>query len=303
MLISVKDEVECRYNPKTSENSDELDDSLLPGVEEAMINSYIIFSNSNLTSDFLVTLNFIPTPPRSKRILFDAFHNLKFPEDGYILRDSIFIDKQPYEWKGDHIFTNYMHLYKYLTLSQDYYVEVLNEPITCFDSKNYLAYIIADPERAFTKNEVTKLQKDIENRGLSVIVMADWSDPTMMDKHKFTSEVTSKVWEPVIGGANLKALNTLLKPYGISFKHSSYSGAVVVGEEKFKVESGALIEQFPNRGFLFSGKVVSDQKIIDTVDEFMALDEEIHPLVGVYDLSDENNSKNSGSILAVGDSY
>lgn len=271
------------------------------GKEE--ITTFVIFSNSNYTSNYKLSLSLIPTPPRSSRILIDAYHNLKFPEDGYILRDSIFIDKQPYEWKGDHIFTNLMHFYKYLVLSDQYYVEVLNEPITCFDSKNYIAYILADPERALTKNEVTKLQKDLEKRGLSLIVIADWQDAEMLKKHRFVSEVTQKEWEPVIGGAHLGSINTLLKPYGIAFKESSYSGTIVVGEEKFKIESGAIIEKFPNKGFLFSGKLFEDKVMIESIEDFENIDEEIHPIVGIYDLSDENNDKNSGSILVLGDSY
>jgi len=232
----------------------------------------------------------------------DSFHNLKFPEDGYILRDSIFIDKQPYEWKGDHAFTNYMQLYKFLR-SQGYHVEILNEPITCFDSKNYGAYILADPEKALSRNEVIKLRKDIETRGLSLIIIAEWSDELMMEKHTFTSDFTQKTWNPVVAGSNLSSINTLLMPYGIQFKESSYSGTIAVGEEKFKIESGAILQKFPNKGFLFSGKLIEDKITIEKIDEFDMLEPELHPLVGIYDLSDENNSKDSGSILAIGDSY
>ena len=167
----------------------------------------------------------------------------------------------------------------------------------------YIAYVLADPERAMTKNEVVKLQKDIEKRGLSLIVIAEWYEPDLMEKHKFTSHVTEKVWDPVIAGANLKSINTLLKPYGIEFKESSYSGTIVVGEEKFKIESGALIDKFPNKGYLFSGRVVEDNIMIDAGDDFTRIEDEIHPLVGIYDLSDENDDENSGSIMVLGDSY
>lgn len=118
MKISVQSNTECQYAITRAEN----------------IVTYVSFKDSNVTAKYTLTMKLIPTPPRSERILFDSFHNLKFPEDGYILRDSIFIDKQPYEWKGDHVFTNYMQLYKFLG-AQGYFVEVLNEPITCFDSK------------------------------------------------------------------------------------------------------------------------------------------------------------------------
>jgi len=87
------------------------------------------------------------------------------------------------------------------------------------------------------------------------------------------------------------------------FKESSYSGTIAVGEEKFKIESGAIIQKFPNKGFLFTGKLVEDKITIEKLDDFEDIPEELHPLVGIYDLSDENNSKNSGAILAIGDSY
>jgi len=234
-------------------------------------------------------------------VLIDSYHNLKFPEDGYILRDSIFIDRHPYEWKGDHVFTNYMQLLKAL-VANGYFVETLNQPITCFDGYNYGAFILSDPEKALSKTEVTKLQKDVELRGLSVIVLAEWSDLSLIQKHTFTSEFSGKVWTPKMGGSNLKSLNTLLQPYGMSLKESSYSGNVFVGDEKIKIESGAIIDRFPNKGYLFSGKVIKDIITISKVDDTDSV-EEIHPLVGVYDLSEESNLLQSGSILVIGDSY
>lgn len=286
MRLSVQPTTECQY----------------VSAEKEKIVTLIAFENSNETASYTVVLNLKPTPMRGQRILIDAFHNLKFPEDGYILRDSIFVDKQPYEWKGDHVFTNYMQLYKYLSI-QGYSVEVLNEPITCFDSKNYGTFILADPEKALSRQEVVKLRKDIETRGLSLIVIAEWSDQVMKDKHTFTSEFTRKTWNPVVAGSNLDSINTLLKPYGIMFRESSYSGTIAVGEEKFKVESGAIIQKFPNKGFLFSGKLVEDRVTIEKINDFSSIKEELHPIVGIYDLSDENNNKQSGSILAIGDSY
>lgn len=113
MKIAVQTNAECQYASTD--------------VEE--IETVITFKDSNVSTNYSVLLRLVPTPQRAERILIDSFHNLKFPEDGYVLRDSIFIDKQPYEWKGDHVFTNYMQLYRYLT-SLGYHVEVLNEPIT-----------------------------------------------------------------------------------------------------------------------------------------------------------------------------
>lgn len=168
---------------------------------------------------------------------------------------------------------------------------------------NYGTLILADPEKGLSRNEVVKLRKDIEKRGLSLIIIAEWSDPVMMNKHTFTSDFTQKTWKPVVGGSNLKSINTLLNPYGIMFQESSYSGTIVVGEEKFKIESGAILQKFPNKGYLFSGRLVEDILNIEKENEFDKIEEQVLPMVGIYDLSDENNSKQSGSILALGDSY
>jgi len=38
---------------------------------------------------FKMLFDFIPTPQRRDRVLFDQFHSLKYPENGYVLRDSL----------------------------------------------------------------------------------------------------------------------------------------------------------------------------------------------------------------------
>jgi membrane-bound transcription factor site-1 protease len=55
-----------------------------------------------------------------------------------------------------------------------YNIEILTEPFTCFNSSNYGALMIIDPEDYFSNSEILKLRDDIENNQLSIIVMADW---------------------------------------------------------------------------------------------------------------------------------
>ena len=38
-----------------------------------------------------------PTPPRSKRILWDQFHNLRYPS-GYFPRDNLKMKNDPLDW-------------------------------------------------------------------------------------------------------------------------------------------------------------------------------------------------------------
>ncbi len=98
---------------------------------------------------------------------------MKYPENGYILRDSLLNSDYPYEWNGDHIFTNYVHLHQKL-IESDFYIEVLTENFGCFDARNYKTLMIIDPEDYFSEQEILKLRQDIEYRGLSLIVIADW---------------------------------------------------------------------------------------------------------------------------------
>ena len=58
----------------------------------------------------------IPTPPRSKRILWDQYHNLRYPS-GYIPRDKLKEHTDPLDWNADHIHTNFRDLYTHLRSS------------------------------------------------------------------------------------------------------------------------------------------------------------------------------------------
>ena len=125
--------------------------------------------------DFEFRFDLIPTPARERRILFDQFHSLKYPEHGFIMKDSLNTNyQQPYEWTGDHMFTNYVQLHQRLTEYGGYHVETLTDPMTCFNASNYGALLIIDPEDFFSRNEISKLRHDIEQNGLSLIVLADW---------------------------------------------------------------------------------------------------------------------------------
>ncbi len=44
----------------------------------------------------------IPTPPRKQRILWDQWHNLRYPS-GYFPRDNLKIKNDPLDWNADHV--------------------------------------------------------------------------------------------------------------------------------------------------------------------------------------------------------
>ena len=134
-----------------------------------------------------VKAKMIPTPPRHKRVLWDQFHNLRYPP-GYFPRDNLRMTNDPLDWNADHIHTNFKDMYQHLRNS-GYYVEVLGSPFTCFDASKYGTLMIVDPEEEYFPEEVTKLRQDVE-KGLSVVVFADWYNVSIMKKVKFFDENT-----------------------------------------------------------------------------------------------------------------
>ena len=94
----------------------------------------------------------IPTPPRSKRILWDQYHNLRYPS-GYIPRDKLKEHTDPLDWNADHIHTNFRDLYSHLR-SSGYFLEVLGHPLTCFDASNYGTLLIVDAEEEYFTEEI-----------------------------------------------------------------------------------------------------------------------------------------------------
>jgi len=45
----------------------------------------------------LVKVKVIPTPPRNKRLLWDQYHNLRYPP-GYFPRDNLRMKNDPLDW-------------------------------------------------------------------------------------------------------------------------------------------------------------------------------------------------------------
>nr|CAD7398045.1 unnamed protein product [Timema poppensis] len=96
------------------------------------------------TVSLAIKAKIIPTPPRHKRILWDQYHNLRYPP-GYFPRDNLLMKNDPLDWNGDHIHTNFKDMYQHLRNS-GYYLEVLGSPFTCFDASQYGMVLLVDPE-------------------------------------------------------------------------------------------------------------------------------------------------------------
>ncbi|XP_065207712.1 membrane-bound transcription factor site-1 protease [Planococcus citri] len=249
------------------------------------------------TIKLLIKANIIATPPRSKRILWDQYHNLRYPP-GYFPRDDLNKKTNPLDWNADHIHTNFKDMYEHLRNS-GYYIEVLGTPYTCFDASQYGALLIVDPEEEFFSEEAAKLKKDVDN-GLSVIVFADWYNTTVMKKIKFFDENTRQWWMPNTGGSNIPALNDLLSTWSVAFGDRIYEGYFSLQDRSVYYASGASIVKFPDDGILISKKLKDQGEAIINKDSTA---QDTVPILGFFQTSSVGEvTTYGGRIVMYGDS-
>ncbi|KAL8153195.1 hypothetical protein V2J09_010955 [Rumex salicifolius] len=239
-------------------------------------------------------LKVVPTPPRSKRILWDQFHSIKYPP-GYIPRDSLDVRNDILDWHGDHIHTNFHTMFNMLR-DAGYYIETLGSPLTCFDAHQYGTLLLVDLEEEYFEEEIEKLKDDVVNTGLGLIVFAEWYNVDTMIKMRFFDDNTRSWWTPVTGGANVPALNDLLAPFGIAFGDQILNGDFTIDGEHTRYASGTNILKFPSGGYvhsfpyLYSPDSASTQNILNS-----AVTKEDSSILGFLELG-------KGRISVYGDS-
>ena len=200
--------------------------------------------------EMTIRLNVVPTPERAKRLLWDQFHNVRYPP-GYIPRDNIEMKQDVLDWHGDHPHTNFHQWYDALT-DAGYFVEVLGSPFTCFDAKNYGALLLVDLEEEYSEEEIAKLERDVREEGLGLFVAAEWYSVSQMKSMKFLDDNTHYEWEAATGGANVPALNDLLKNFGVQFGGDVVEGSVELGDDRVVVSSGSHVARAPAGAYLHS---------------------------------------------------
>ncbi|KAM7356943.1 membrane-bound transcription factor site-1 protease isoform 2-T2 [Cochliomyia hominivorax] len=236
--------------------------------------------------DFPITVKIVPKPPKHKRILWDQFHNLQYPP-GYIPRDNLRIKSDPLDWRSDHIHTNFRDMYQHLR-DLGYYIETLGVPYTCFNASNYGVLLIVDPEEEFFNEEIYKLQDDVFENGLSVIVFADWYNSSVMSKMKFYDENTREWWIPDTGGSNIPALNDMLQAFGISLSDKVVEGYFRLGEHNMYYASGSTLGQFPSH----SDNIIISANLNDQAAEIIKnvsispgnKKKEKYPIIGLFQM-------------------
>uniref|UniRef100_A0A1A9V2Z8 Membrane-bound transcription factor site-1 protease n=1 Tax=Glossina austeni TaxID=7395 RepID=A0A1A9V2Z8_GLOAU len=238
----------------------------------------------NSTLHFPITVKIMAKPPRHKRVLWDQYHNLRYPP-GYIPRDNLKIKSDPLDWRGDHIHTNFRDMYQHLR-NLGYYIEVLREPFTCFNASEYGALLIVDPEEEFFDDEIIKLQKDVFDLSLGVIVFADWYNTTVMRKITFFDENTRQWWVPDTGGANIPALNELLQSFGIALSDMVAEGYYRVGEHSMYYASGTTLATFPNHedNVIISAYLNDQGSEIINIEKKSGSTKTLQPIIGLFQM-------------------
>ncbi|KAJ9688426.1 hypothetical protein PVL29_014216 [Vitis rotundifolia] len=240
-------------------------------------------------------LKVVPTPPRSKRVLWDQFHSIKYPP-GYIPRDSLDVRNDILDWHGDHLHTNF-HIMFNMLRDAGYYVETLGSPLTCFDAHQYGTLLLVDLEDEYFKEEIQKLRDDVINTGLGLAVFAEWYNVDTMVKMRFFDDNTRSWWTPVTGGANIPALNDLLAPFGIAFGDKILNGDFSIDGEHSRYASGTDIVRFPAGGYVHAFPFMDSSESAATQNVLLTsgMAKADSPILGLLELGE-------GRIAVYGDS-
>lgn len=225
-----------------------------PVIAQGILRARVVSVSQKTHSDIElpITVRVAPTPAKESRLLWDVFHSVRYPP-GYVPRDSLAETKDMLDWLGDHPHTNYHAFFGHLQRA-GYYIDILDEPLSCLQqdiAKLYGALLIFDPEDYFAKVERDMVRDLVMSHGMALIVAADWYNLDIMRDIRFDDDNTRSMWSPVVAGANVPALNDLLRPFGVAFGDTVLSGDInVAGARRFRFESGVPIVKFPRGGEL-----------------------------------------------------
>jgi len=134
--------------------------------------------------------------------------------------------------------------------------KIWDKPFTCFTRaiiEEYSTLLIIDPEDDFSRAESEELERAVREGHLVAVVVAEWYNLKGIDDLAFEEGNTRSFWKAVGGGANVPAINKLLKPFGIAFGDSTYSGFLPIGGQRVPYKSGTSIIKFPESGYVLVG--------------------------------------------------
>ncbi|KAL4161392.1 hypothetical protein PRNP1_001946 [Phytophthora ramorum] len=256
--------------------------------------------NGGQVDELLIPLiiKIIPTPPASKRILWDQFHNIPYPS-AFVPRDNLENQHDLMDVSGDHPHTNFHQLWNFLT-SEGFFMEIMPFEYSCLDLGKYGVVMVVDPEEEFFRDEIVALQAAVKYSNVSLIVFADWYDNRMLDSLELFDTSTLSKWHAITGGANIPAINELLHDFHIAFGDGViYSSSVSLldagNDTSFPYWSGSYLTNFPVGGYLgYIDAVDQSARTLNGSDKTLT----DVPVLGLYQVP----SHYGGRIAVFGDS-
>eukprot|EP00186_Timspurckia_oligopyrenoides_P003183 CAMPEP_0182446408 /NCGR_PEP_ID=MMETSP1172-20130603/4185_1 /TAXON_ID=708627 /ORGANISM="Timspurckia oligopyrenoides, Strain CCMP3278" /LENGTH=395 /DNA_ID=CAMNT_0024642337 /DNA_START=323 /DNA_END=1507 /DNA_ORIENTATION=- len=195
--------------------------------------------------DFPIRTKVIRKPPRSRRILWDHFHDIKYP-NAFIPKDTL-SDTDTLDWLGDHPYTNFHGFFRALRRA-GFFIDIWNQPLSCIHDeqvKEYGFLMIVDPEEEYSEEDIASIHRWTMSLSVSLVVLADWYNDEIAEALQFKDESSRSTWKPVSAGSNIPALNRILKPYEIEFSNRVISGTIRTDGFSFRVKSAASLSRVP----------------------------------------------------------
>ena len=231
--------------------------------------------------NFFYSYHFIPKPLKLNRILFDRGHNLIYPFDKNIMKDSLLYETFDYDWTYESISTNFKGLNDYLLknlnslsgLDDDYYIEETTKNLDLINLNLYSVLIIIDAEKNFTDKEIKAMQNSLENNDLGILIISEWNNQLIKNKInnfnlkknineniKSLNKTNISSGENVLfDGSNVSNLNKFLLKYNIALSQNTISGNVYLMNNLIEINSGTSISLFPKGGLIFGGYFDNDE--------------------------------------------
>lgn len=245
-----------------------------------------------------VRVNVIPTPPKAKRILWDQFRNIPYPS-AFVPRDSLEHTTELLDSAGDHPHTNFHQLWNFL-IDQGFFIEILPFELSCVKLEQYGVVMMIDPEEEFFDEEITAIRDAIKYSNVSLVILADWFDAQAINAMEMFDTSTLSHWHAITGGANIPALNKLLREFHITFGDGAISNSSVdllspADSDGYPYWSGSFLTEFPVGGYL---------GFIDAIDQIALTmngsEREVRDMavLGLYQVP----ATNGGRIAVFGDS-